>query len=86
MIIKKKIWPENFEKMLEGKKKFDLRLADFSLKEGDTLIFEEYNPIKKQYTGRTIKKIVKNLNIWNPTKAHTSDEIKKYGFYEIELE
>ena len=56
MIIKKKSWPEYFEKVLSGKKKVELRLADFEIKERDTLILEEYDPKIKQYTGRTIKK------------------------------
>ena len=57
-IIKKKAWSELFEKVLSGKKKFDIRLADFDIKEGDILILEEYNPKTKQYTGRVIKKKV----------------------------
>ena len=36
MIIKKKIWPEFFELIKSGKKKFELRVADFDIKEGDT--------------------------------------------------
>jgi hypothetical protein len=69
----------------DGKKNMELRLADFDLDEGDILILEEYDPEKKEYTGRSIKKVVKNLTKWNPTKAHSLDEIKEYGFYEIEL-
>jgi len=36
MIIKKKIWPEFFELIKSGKKKFELRVVDFDIKEGDT--------------------------------------------------
>jgi len=36
-IIKKKIWPEYFELVRSGKKRFEARLADFDIKEGDTL-------------------------------------------------
>jgi len=85
MEIKKKTWPEHFQRILNGEKNFDLRLADFELKKGDIIIFEEYNPITKKYTGRTIKKIVKNLAKFNPAKAHSFDEISKFGFYEIEI-
>jgi len=86
MEIKKKVWPEYFEKILKGEKKFDLRLADFNLKKGDVLIFEEYNPKTKKYTGRIIKKKVKNLVKFDAAKAYSLDEIKKFGFWEIELE
>jgi ASC-1-like (ASCH) protein len=55
-IIKKKIWPEYFEAVNSGKKRFELRLADFDIKEGDTLVLEEWDPKTKQYTGRKIEK------------------------------
>ena len=32
-VIKKKIWPEYFELVLSGKKKFELRLNDFEVNE-----------------------------------------------------
>ena len=57
-VIKKKSWPKIFNLMKSGKKKFDLRVADFKVKAGDTLILEEYDPKKKAYTGRKISKKV----------------------------
>ncbi len=84
--IKKKTWPKFFQEVLEGKKKFDLRLADFDLKEGDTLILEEYNPETERYTGRSIKKKVKWLAKLNPTEYHSLEKIEKFGFWEIEME
>jgi len=84
--IKKKIWPEYFQLILDGKKDFELRLADFEINEGDILVLEEYNSETKEYTGRVIKKKVKSLIKFNPTEAHSLEEIKKFGFYEIGLE
>jgi len=86
MEIKKKTWPDLFQKMLEGKKTTDVRLADFEVQEGDTLILEEYDPATKQYTGRQMKKKVKNLNKIKVTDYHTIEEINKYGHWVIELE
>ncbi|PIR71518.1 MAG: RNA-binding protein, partial [Candidatus Nealsonbacteria bacterium CG10_big_fil_rev_8_21_14_0_10_37_25] len=60
-VIKKKIWPKYFEQVKTGKKKFELRLADFNLKKGDVLVLKEWDPKKKEYTGRKIKKKVKYL-------------------------
>ena len=54
-IINKKVWPEYFEKIISGKKKFELRLADFEIHEGDTLVLEEWDNHKKAYTGRKIE-------------------------------
>jgi hypothetical protein len=85
MEIKKKTWPEYFEKILSGEKKFELRLADFDINEGDTLILEEYNPKTKSYTGRILKKKVKNLNKIKLTDYHSIEDITKYGHWIIEL-
>jgi hypothetical protein len=56
--ISKKAWPEFFEKVLSGEKHFDLRLADFDIATGDTLVLEEWNPETKTYTGRRVEKDV----------------------------
>lgn len=47
MTIKKKIWPEFFELVVSGKKKFELRVADFDIKEGDTFVMGEWDPKTK---------------------------------------
>jgi len=65
-IINKKILPEYFEAVASGKKKFELRLNDFLLTEGDTLVLAEYDPAVQKYTGRKIEKrvtYVKNFKI-----------------------
>ena len=77
--IKKKTWPELFKKILEGKKNSDVRLADFDIKEGDTLVFEEYDPKTKKYTSRIIKKKIKNLTKLNLTDFNSFEDFKKYG-------
>ncbi|MBD3252742.1 DUF3850 domain-containing protein [Candidatus Pacearchaeota archaeon] len=86
MEIKKKTWPEYFQLGLEGKKKIEVRLADFDIKEGDVLVLEEYDPKTKKYTGRSIKKKVNFAIKFNQTKMHSIVDIKKYGFWEIGLE
>ncbi|HLC80373.1 DUF3850 domain-containing protein [Candidatus Woesearchaeota archaeon] len=78
--IEKKVWPEYFQKILDGKKTYELRLADFECKEGDVLVLKEWNPATKQFTGRTLEKTVtyvsktKNMTFW------TKEEIEKYGY------
>ena len=85
MEIRKKTWPEYFNEVLSGKKKFDVRLADFDTKEGDILILEEYDPKTKKYTGRFIKKKVTFVTRFNPLDAWDSEKIKKQGLFEIGL-
>ena len=86
MRIRKKTWPKLFKDVFSGKKNFDVRLADFDLKEGDILVFEEYNPETKKYTGRTIKKRVRNLSKIKVTNFNPIKDVIKYGHYVIELE
>ena len=38
----------------DGSKKFDVRIADFDIHEGDSLILEEWDPDTKSYTGRKL--------------------------------
>ena len=85
MEIKKKCWPQSFQLVLEGKKNFDLRLADFDLKEGDTIVYEEWDPKTKKYSGRKLTKVVKNLRKFKATEFNSIQDIEKYGHYAIEF-
>jgi len=66
--IHKKVWREYFEKIISGRKKFELRLADFDIHEGDTLVLEEWNKDKKEYTGREIEVVATYIKLWSNTK------------------
>lgn len=78
--IKKKAWPELFQDILEGKKKFDLRLDDFKINEGDVLILEEWDPKTKEYTGRKIEKKIKYILHTNQLPFWDDEEIVEHGF------
>jgi len=84
--IEKKIWPKFFNLMLEGKKNVDVRLADFKLKDGDEILFREYCPRTKKYTGRTLVRRVKNRVHVNFSEFNTIDEIHRLGHWVMELE
>ena len=86
MIIEKKIWPEFFDGVKNGEKRFTIRLADFDINEGDTLVLKEYDPEKKEFTGRKTEKRCKTVLKTNPTTFNSSEEIEKHGLYVIELE
>ena len=66
--IKKKTWPEYFEAILSGKKKFDMRLADFDIQEGDTLLLEEWDPKNKDKYIEKNKKSNRKTHRSFPTK------------------
>lgn len=84
-IINKKIWPEYFEQVLKGEKTYELRLADWKIMSGDTLVLQEWDPKTQKYTGREISKKVgfvgktKDFNFW------TKEDIDKYGYQIISL-
>lgn len=86
-IIKKKILPIYFEAVISGKKKYELRLNDFEINEGDTLILEEWNSDQKEYTGRTIEKKVTYVGKFKIDKLFwPEDEVKEKGLQIISIE
>ena len=50
--IRLKTWPEYFQAILEGKKKFEFRKNDKGFRVGDVLWLDEYDNEEKDYTGR----------------------------------
>jgi len=87
-VIKKKCWPEWFKTFISGERTLELRLADFDLREGDTIIMEEYNPETKQYTGRIASFNCKKVehSAQDPLQFYKIDDVRKHGFWIIELE
>ena len=83
--IRKKCWPEFFELILSGKKNAEMRLADFGLKAGDTLVLEEWDPKTKKYTGRKISRKARTVLRIDVAKMHSLEDIRKNGFYLIEM-
>ncbi len=85
VVIKKKIWPDYFDLIASGKKRFELRVADFNIKKGDTLILEEWNPKTKNYTGRKIEKKVTYVLKFKLNDFAQEKEIQKNGLFVIQL-
>lgn len=85
-VIHKKIWPKYFDEIASGKKKFELRLGDFEVNEGDTLVLEEWDNEKKAYTGRTVEVIATYVLETKGQKFWTQEKVEKYGFQIIQIE
>ncbi|PIN74354.1 hypothetical protein COV20_00325 [Candidatus Woesearchaeota archaeon CG10_big_fil_rev_8_21_14_0_10_45_16] len=85
--IEKKIWPQYFEKVLSGDKTFEIRLADWECRPGETLILREWDPDTKQYTGRVLEKKVGYVARIKPTMLPfwSADEVEKHGLQIISL-
>jgi len=84
-IIRKKIWPKWFKIMKEEKRNAELRLADFNIKTGDILLLEEWDPKKKEYTGKLLRKRVKKVTKLDLLDFYTAKDLKKHGCYLIEF-
>jgi hypothetical protein len=81
-IIEKKIWPEFFADVESGKRNYQLRLNDFEIEEGDTLVLREWDPNTKEYTGRVLEKVVTQVHRFTHddlTRFHTKEEILEKG-------
>ncbi len=86
-IIKKKTWPEYFEAILSGKKRYDMRLNDFEANEGDILILEEWDQKIKKYTGRKIEKKITYVGEFKINSfVWTEKDVKEKGFKILSLE
>lgn len=84
-IIEKKTWPDLFQKVLDGEKTCDVRLADFECNLGDKLVLREWDPQTESYTGRQIEKTVSHVIKTKSLSYWTQEEIDKHGFQVISL-
>jgi hypothetical protein len=86
MEITKKVKHEYFEAILEGRKQFELRLADFKYKPGDTLVLLEQEKGKTILSGRKVEcEILFTVNTKIAEKFWTKKQIDKYGLAVISL-
>lgn len=49
-----KCWPEPYQAMVDGRKRFEFRYNDRDYRVGDVLSLREYKPSTDEYTGREI--------------------------------
>ncbi|MCX6811909.1 MAG: DUF3850 domain-containing protein [Candidatus Berkelbacteria bacterium] len=78
MKIEKKVQSKYFKDILEGKKRFEVRLADFKCKPGDVIVLLEQKG--KTLTGRKIVcELLYKLNTKEIEKFYKKEDIEKYG-------
>lgn len=68
---------EYFQVVVDGRKTFELRLNDFDIEEGDTLLLKEWDPETKTYTGREVAKMVGYVGKWKLPSSPSSTRKKK---------
>lgn len=86
--VEKKVWPEYFQQILEDRKTFELRINDFDIQEGDIFLLREWDPKTKDYTGRSLEKMVGYVGKWKLdelTRFWSQKEIDDKGLQIISL-
>jgi len=85
--IEKKSWPQEFKDIANDRKHFDVRLADFRIGKGDVLVFKEWNPKTKKYTGKKLRfKVGLIYKIPKDAKRfYSKKDLSKHGLFIIDL-
>jgi hypothetical protein len=83
--IIKKSWPKLFRDVQRGAKRFELRLADFKVKKGDTFVLREWDPKTKKYTGKAVEKKVRYVLKFKLGDYGQKKLIEKKGLYVIQF-
>lgn len=83
--IHKKIAPEYFDAVASGKKKFEVRIADFDVKSNDILVLEEWDSKTKSYTGRKLEVDVSYVLKTKDLTFFNQGDIDQYGFQVIQI-
>jgi ASC-1-like (ASCH) protein len=87
--IVKKILPEYFDLIASGVKKYEFRVADFEVEEGDILVLEEWDsldPATRKPTGRVMEKRVTYPKKFKLDEFKQLEDMEKHGFYILQLE
>ena len=69
-----------FKAVVEGRKRFEVRLADFRCKPGDVLVLKEQDSKTDKLTGRKIEcEVLYKFNTKDIERFYSKEEIDKYG-------
>ena len=80
MIIEKAVQEKYFSAIADGRKRFEVRLADFECKPGDTLVLKEQKQGTKELTGRKIEcEVLYGFNTKKIEEFYSKEDIKKHG-------
>ena len=86
--VEKKIYPKYFQAILDGRKSFEIRLNDFDIQEGDTLVLKEWDKETGNYTGRELEREIGYVGKWKMadlTEFWPLKDIEEKGIQVISL-
>lgn len=80
MKIVKKVKEKYFKAILDGRKRFEVRLADFECAPGDTLVLREQKGATEDLSGRELNcEVLYKFNTKEIEHYYKKEEIEKYG-------
>ena len=80
--VEKKVQKEYFDAIIDGRKRFEVRLADFDCEPGDILILKEQEG--DNFTGREIEcEVLYEFNTKDIEKFYKKEDIAKHGLADI---
>ncbi len=85
-VIEKTVQSESFQRILDGSKKYELRLADFDCAPGDILLLKEWDPVTSTYSGRAIEKEITHVIKTKDQQFWSQEGVDKHGFQIISFE
>ena len=83
-IHSKKLLAEYFQQILDGKKTFEVRLADWECNAGDTLTLVEIDS-RQHETGRRLTCKVGTVSHTKNMDHYTSEQVEQYGYQVLSL-
>ena len=78
--IIKKVKEKYFNAILDGRKRFEVRLADFECNPGDTLVLREQKGTTEDLSGRELNcDVLYKFNIKEIEQYYKKEDIEKHG-------
>ena len=84
MAIARKSWPKFFERIKNGKKRIEVRIADTPLTRSFDMVLEEWDPKKHEYTGRKLNVRAKPLAVCDVLSFYTLRELMTHPLVVLE--
>jgi len=85
----KKVWPEQFNLINQGRKTFEVRIGDTNYHEGDLLVLQEFDKVQprdQRYTGRQIVfEIGSIMHFTEVENFYNKAEIEYFGLVTLSL-
>lgn len=84
--IEKKVQSRYFQMVLDGKKRYEIRLVDFDYEPGDVLVLKEQVDGGTELTGRELEtEILQHINTKEAEQFWPKEDIEKYGLLVLSL-